>query len=679
MSAILGMFHLDGGPADDEWLSSMWRSLSHRGLDGGSVWKNGSVGLGHQMVWTTPESLIERMPYCDEDAGLSIVADARIDNREELIEGLNLQDGSEAGKTDSRLILAAYEKWGEDCVDRLVGDFAFAIWNRRNQSLYCVRDHFGIRPFYYYYKKGEWFLFATEIRALLAVPVVPRILNETRVADYLESFVEDEEITFYQDIQRLPRSTALKVNHEGLKVRQYWALDPGREIRYGSNEAYAEAFREKFFQAVQCRLRSAYPIGASLSGGLDSSSVVQVSRMLLRENGNLPLHTFSAIFDEVPQSDERDFIHSIPRGDDLSQHFIHLDRFGALSDIDSTLWHAEQPLFIRNMFLWTAKYKIAKEIGVRVFLDGEDGDTVISHGDAYLKELALHGMWKEFHETAEMLFRHFVGYHASNQYWLRTFGYPCLEDMIRNGQLISFARAVSKLPRYFDVSRWHLIWNQGIRPTVPESWRRSWRRLQGKNENERTYKTLVNEDLAYKVKLKDRQRLFWSKIGNFSTLREAHCQALTSGIHSCINEESNKGAAAFNVECRHPFYDRRVVEFCLALPPEQKISKSWPRWILRNSMKKFLPEKICWRVGKSNLGYNFQRCLMVLEREKINNILIAESKMIEKFVNRVYFENAYQKEIANRVWPVVILAIWLRQTQPSETFLQKEVIMEGTI
>lgn len=271
MSGILGIFNLDGRPVDPQCLKDMWSILSHRGPDGGSVWMDGAIGLGHQMLWTTPESLIEQMPFIKPGPGLAIVADARIDNREELITKLALKNEPATSRTDSQLILSAYEKWGEDCVDRLIGDFAFAIWDGRAQSLFCARDHFGIRPFYYFYKNGSCFLFATEIKSLLTVPIVPRRLNETRVADYLDSFVEDEEITFYQDIKRLPRSQLLRISRTACKFRQYWSLDPKHEIRFSSNEEYAEAFREQFFQAVACRLRSAFPVGASLSGGLDSS------------------------------------------------------------------------------------------------------------------------------------------------------------------------------------------------------------------------------------------------------------------------------------------------------------------------------------------------------------------------------------------------------------------------
>ena len=176
---------------------------------------------------------------------------------------------------------------------------------------------------------------------------------------------------------------------------------------------------------------------------------------------------------------------------------------------------------------------------------------------------------------------------------------------------------------------------------------------------------MVNADLAERVKLKDRQQFFWSKSDSFNTLREAQCQSLNSGIHACVSEESNKAAAAYNIECRHPFYDRRLVEFCLALPPEQKIHHGWPRWILRNAMKNFLPEEIRWRMGKSNLSYNFQRCLMVLEHEKISSILKAESKTMERFVDMAFFHDAYKKGMANNVWPPMILALWLQQTQLS--------------
>ena len=313
---------------------------------------------------------------------------------------------------------------GESCPEKLLGDFAFAIWDEKKQALFCARDHFGLKPFYYYHQPGKAFIFASEIKALFCVTDVPRRLNELRIADYLVSYVEDETITFYKQIFRLPRAHSMTIDHHGLRLHKYWSLDPSHEIRYGSDEEYADAFREKFTEAVRCCLRSAFPIGSSLSGGLDSSSIVCVARKLLGENGSRRLHTFSFVFDDVPQCDERSFIKTVLAQGGVEPHFIHPDRLSALDNIEQVLWHQDQPLYIRNMFLWTAKYAVARENGIRVMLDGEDGDSVVSYGDAYLAELAQAGRWTEFAREANGLWRHSQKHHSSPMYWLRVYGYP---------------------------------------------------------------------------------------------------------------------------------------------------------------------------------------------------------------------------------------------------------------
>jgi len=224
---------------------------------------------------------------------LVLTADACIDNRDELIVTivtLGLADRPPAEIADSQLILAAYEKWGEYCPEKLLGDFAFAIWDERKQVLFCARDHFGVKPFCYH-QSEQFFVFASEIKALLCLPGVPCQLNEARVADYLEVLFEDKAMTFYQHILRLPPGHSITVGREETRLRSYWSLDPERELRLGSDEEYAEAMR--------CRLRSAFPIGSMLSGGLDSSSITCVARKLLAQNGGRRLHTFSAIFESL--------------------------------------------------------------------------------------------------------------------------------------------------------------------------------------------------------------------------------------------------------------------------------------------------------------------------------------------------------------------------------------------
>ncbi|HEY9875190.1 MAG TPA: lasso peptide isopeptide bond-forming cyclase, partial [Candidatus Obscuribacterales bacterium] len=303
MSAIAGIYYLDNRTVDPADLKRMVDILAHRGSDGCNIWSEGSIGFGHRMLWTTPESLLETLPLVNDTGEIVITADARIDNRDELIAVLKISDRPVEKITDSQLILSAYEQWGENCPEQLVGDFAFAIWDRRKQVLFCARDHFGVKPFYYY-SSGQSFIFATEIKALLCLPDVPRRLNEVKVADYLASPTDDTAITFYKEIFRLPPAHRLTVSHEGITLQSYWSLDPSRELRLGSDEEYASAFRKLFTEAVRCRLRSAFPVGSMLSGGLDSSSITCVARQLLAGDKNSQLHTFSAIFDKMTQCDE---------------------------------------------------------------------------------------------------------------------------------------------------------------------------------------------------------------------------------------------------------------------------------------------------------------------------------------------------------------------------------------
>ncbi|MEO1340667.1 MAG: asparagine synthetase B, partial [Cyanobacteria bacterium J06635_13] len=252
MSGIVGIYQRCGRVVESEQLGSMVDSLLHRGADGSNIWRESNVGMGHLMLWTTPESLLEQLPWADSQTDTVITADARIDNRQELISLLGLK-GDRDKITDSSLILKAYHKWGEKCPAKLIGDFAFAIWDARHRRFFCARDPMGIKPFYYYCS-GSVFAFASEIKALLRLSAVEPQLNELRVAYQLAGFLEDEEVTFYENIWRLKSAHSLIVNQESKKLEQYWALDPDQRIKLSSHQEYTAAFKELFTEAVHCRL-----------------------------------------------------------------------------------------------------------------------------------------------------------------------------------------------------------------------------------------------------------------------------------------------------------------------------------------------------------------------------------------------------------------------------------------
>jgi asparagine synthase (glutamine-hydrolysing) len=269
MSGICGLFNLDDRPVSEPELAAMTAMLKKRGPDATRLWHNGPIGMGHTLLATTPELLFERQPYEHTETGYVITADVRLDNREELIAALT--PGREPGSIgDAELILTAYLNWGEACLDRLLGDFAFALWDPRIKKLFCARDHSGMRQLYYHYTQAKRFVFATDARAILVLPQVPYRINEGRVADFLVGELEwiDYTSTFFEEVFRLPPGHKATISPAGLSVSEYWRPAPVPDFESWTDREYKEGFLEVFTQAVDARLRvPAGAVGSMLSGG----------------------------------------------------------------------------------------------------------------------------------------------------------------------------------------------------------------------------------------------------------------------------------------------------------------------------------------------------------------------------------------------------------------------------
>ncbi len=602
MSAIFGAFFPDASAEPRLLLEDMARALAHRGGDGKGVWCAPGVGLGHQMRWTTPESLLERLPSDREVPSLAITADARIDNRDELLAVLDTGGRPHAEIADSEIVLAAYARWGEDCAVRLVGDFVFAIWDGRRRALFLARDPFGAKHFYYHHEPGRLFAFASEIKALFRAPGVPRTINERSVADHLMPTLADKTSTFYEDVWRLPAGQCLTVTADGLRQREFYAPDLEAELRLGSDEEYAEAFRERFTEAVRRRTRSAFPVGATLSGGLDSSSIACTARLLLEAEGRLPVHTFSAewpsLIDVDPKVDERRFIDAVTSIGGIEPHFVRADEYTPLSFLDRITWHIDGVLAAPNIYATWSILEEAQRYGVRALFHGTDGDTTVSYGYEDLMEFARRG-------------------------WCRT--------------LVREARALAtNMP-----SRQHrlssLLWRQTLKPLALElapEWAKDFRsvvrgrpRADGRKSRvyERCDSRPFNPDFARRVNLRER---YWDLSVAATppkvSPREYHWRAVTCGMFSHLLEAFESIGAPFSVEFRYPFFDRRLVEFCLALPPGQRLNRGWTRSILRRAMTGILPPEVQWRKGKGNLSANV-RLLMKRERSTLDEVFLGES------------------------------------------------------
>lgn len=610
MSAITGIFYRDGREVNHNQIKKMNDSLAHRGKDGSGVWSDGSVAVGHQMLHTTQESLHEKLPFKDESSGMVITADARIDNRAELASLLKLEDNENV--PDSAFILEAYKMWGECCPEKLLGDFAFAVWDPKKEQLFCARDHMGVKPFYYYLS-DETFFFATEIRALFCLHEVPREINELKVAFHL-ALIDDSESTFYRDILRLGAAHSLTVSSSGTKLRRYWKLDPELKIEMDSDEDYIKAFRDIFTEAVKCRLRSAFPVGSELSGGLDSSSVTCVAKKILGENSQDKLKTFSFIFKDFPDADETYYINKVVEMGGVEPHFLDADGISPLEDIEIILWHLEEPFNYPSMAVLWNLFKKKQETGVRIVLTGEDGDSVVSTGQNYLRELAVTLQWRKLFKEIK-----------------------CTSDLF-NLNKASYDRSESLFIKKSKKSFYSTLVTKVILPLVPDILKKALKPFYNKKNHVRMKPDLyiLNRELTERLEV-DKYLKEFQAGSDVKDPKELHYDLITTCLHQGILEMTDRMAAAFSVEQRHPFFDKRLVEFCYALPTKMKYQNGWSRYVLRKAMEDILPEEVCWRFFKQDYLPPLQKNLF---SEKILDEVVC-SKILEDYVDAEKFKEVY--------------------------------------
>ncbi|WLR49146.1 asparagine synthase-related protein [Halobacillus litoralis] len=286
ISAIAGIYQLDSYHDEQTHFTNMMKSFEKYPADDIGVWKNTNVLLGTHAQWITPESINEPLPFYDSEKQLTITADAIIDNRKELFDQLQVAKKNRKGIPDSQLILMAYSKWGEESPKYLVGEFAYMVWDERNNKLFGARDFSGSRTLYYY-KNHCIFSFSTTIQSLLTLPYVERRLDEKWLAEYLAipgmNEAVDMSITPFHEICQLPPSHKVSVSKNKVKTTRYCTITPGRTINYKSDQDYIEAFQSVFERAVNDRLRTHKNIGAHLSGGLDSGAVASFASHSLKK------------------------------------------------------------------------------------------------------------------------------------------------------------------------------------------------------------------------------------------------------------------------------------------------------------------------------------------------------------------------------------------------------------
>ena len=551
MCGICGIVSL-GRPAEVETVAAMARQLDHRGPDGDGEYDEHGVALGFRRLAIIDLSDAGRQPFRSEDGRMQLLHNGEVYNYRELRCELEGRGHRFRSATDTEVVLAAYREWGERCVERFNGMWSFALWDSERQRLFCSRDRFGVKPFYYRYAEGR-FVFASELKAFRADPATRLEVNASVVRDYLEQgWIEHTEETFYHGISKLPAAHSLTLDESGVRLRSYWRL----EVRDQADGDPAEQVRELFLDSVRLRLRSDVPVGTCLSGGIDSSAIAcGVDRLLRTEAESARAvgprqKTFTAYFADAG-FDERPYAEAVVGQTGAAAHWVTFDDDDLVESLPAIVEAQDEPFGSTSIVAQWNLMRAAREAGLKVMLDGQGADEIFAgyHGyfGAYFADLLLHGRLGEL--RAEMG------------------AYRALHGVSSRVAAVALARPF--LPeRVKRIARSRL---KGAAPLLhPEL-----RRAGGSGSQNGSV-------------FPDRLR------------RQLELILTRRGLPELLRYE-DRNSMAHSLEARVPFLDYRLVELLFSLDGGQLIERGRTKAVLRRALGDLLPPVVRDRVDK--LGF----------------------------------------------------------------------------
>lgn len=622
MCGIAGVFNSRGqlNPHD---LKRMTDAIAHRGPDGEGHWMNAesTIGLGHRRLAIIDLSDAGSQPMTSLGGRYTIVFNGEIYNYVELKEELIKKGYSFHSHSDTEVLLNLFIEKGDRCLSYLDGMFAFAIWDNVEKKLFCARDRFGEKPFYYHFIPGKLFVFASEIKAIKAYGV-PLSFHPHRIGWYLNDIYAlsnplKQEETFYRQVQKLEAGYSLTIDSElTLRKKKYWDIDINHiDLSISFNEA-KEHFKHLFHQSVQLRLRSDVPIGTSLSGGLDSSSVVCVISEMLRSSGGTQ-KTFSARFKNYDK-DEGKFIEEVIRGKQLQAFYTWPEADHLLNQFEQFMYHQEEPVGTANQFSQWEVMKLARQEQVTVLLDGQGADEIVTgyshYFDTYFHE--LHTFYpdrfdKELHAYIENI----------------NPGYEFVLYKQKEAKTLSSRTKSLIYPLYKKI----------VKPVLPIK---------------KNYSGLMDPDYGLEANRHGDYFYFdYTKGLNRGLYNDAK-----NGKLEDLLRYGDKNSMAHSREVRLPFLSHKLAEFVFSLPPWFKIHDGWSKYILRESMKELLPEKIAWR--KDKIGYQTPQERWLI-KDRIKERLQESVKVLEEA--GILNKKRKEAELVNREWQILNIASHLKQ------------------
>jgi len=542
-------------------IKKMTDALAHRGPDGEGHWINetGTIALGHRRLSIIDLSNagaqpMQRLLFSSvegEEKRYTITYNGEIYNYIELRDELYSHGYRFHSKTDTEVILAAYDFWKEDCLERMDGMFAFAIWDAKKKKLFAARDRFGEKPFYFYFDNNH-FVFASEMKALWAVGI-DKTADKKMLLNYLAlGYVQnanDKEQTFFEDIFSLPAAHYLEFDFSKFdyEVHTYWKLNKDLTTDITADQAI-EKFNKLFSTSVSRRLRSDVETGSSLSGGIDSSSIIAG---IFQNHSIEKQQTFSAVFPGFVK-DESKYIDAAVQQFHVSNYQVSPDAAGLVNDFETLCRHQEEPFQSSSIYAQYKVFQLAKQHNIKVMLDGQGADETLAGYNKYIhwyiQQLLSRKKYKEAMEEKSIFLKNKTPFRWGPGNYLATL-------LPAHAAIHLESQEYNKILKHPDINKDFINSLHG----------REW---------EGIHKPII-------TKLNDILFFNTTSLGLEELLRFA-----------------DRNSMAHGVEVRLPFLNHQLVEFIFSLPANFKIHKGWTKWLLRKAMVKKLPSEIVWRKDK---------------------------------------------------------------------------------
>lgn len=602
-------------------IGRMCDTITHRGPDDVGTWVEGNVGLGMRRL-SIIDLVTGKQPISNEDDTTWIVFNGEIYNHDELRRQLQAKGHKFKTKTDTEAILHAYEEYGEDCPAKLNGMFAFAIWDQKLKKLFIARDRIGIKPLYYFYDH-ERFIFGSEIKAILQTEEIPRRIDLQALDNFLTFEYIPAPLSILQDVKKLMPGHSISLSNRQLKIKKYW------EVEFNLNEASEAEFkyriRELLSDAVKIRLMSDVPLGAFLSGGIDSSTIVALMSQVMKQ----PVKTFSIGFEDSTYN-ELDYARLIARTFKTDHHEFII-KPNAVELTENLIYFLDEPFGDFSIFPTYLVSKMAREY-VTVVLSGDGGDELFAGYDTYI---------------ADRYYRKYSMIPAS----IRSKFIPGILDRVPPSS--QKKGIINKIKRFVEGS------------TLPEDLRHvRWMIFLLEQEKSKLY----NNDMKYGILEKDPYKFIRTYFANIDYLKhDATSQQLYVDIKTYLVDDIlvkvDRMSMATSLEARVPFLDYRFVELAASIPSNMKLRHHQTKYILKKAMDDILPHDILYR-GKQGFSIPIKNWLRQDLKPMMTDVLATEKISREGFFDPSYVEQLKTEHLkgiknhSHRLWALMMFGMW---------------------